>query len=73
MKKNLLFVSLLCRGMEYCDGEMLRGFTGWGFVQQCTNGRLQLEARSNRQVKKILYTNRTRLQSLYIYYEVTCS
>ncbi|XP_023343600.1 uncharacterized protein LOC111713042 [Eurytemora carolleeae] len=38
------------RGMEYCDGEMLRGFTGWGFVQQCTNGRLQLEARSNRQV-----------------------
>lgn len=52
MKKNLLFVLLLCRGMEYCDGEMLRGFTGWGFVQQCTNGRLQLEARSNRQVKK---------------------
>ena len=23
------------RHVEYCDGEMLRGFMAWSFVQQC--------------------------------------
>merc|ERR1712106_911826 len=32
------------RATEYCDGEMLRGFMAWSFVQQCGNGRLQLQA-----------------------------
>lgn len=32
------------RNVEYCDGELLRGFAAWGFVQQCKNGRLELEA-----------------------------
>ncbi len=25
----------LSRGLEYCDGEMLRGFMSWNFVQHC--------------------------------------
>merc|ERR1712117_275469 len=32
------------RAVEYCDGEMLRGFMAWSFVQQCSNGRLELMA-----------------------------
>jgi len=30
------------RGMEYCSGELLRGFTAWSFVQGCRDGRLHL-------------------------------
>merc|ERR1711936_795300 len=32
------------RNTEYCDGEMLRGFMAWSFVQHCKNGRLELLA-----------------------------
>jgi len=32
------------RATEYCDGEMLRGFMAWSFVQHCKNGRLELLA-----------------------------
>merc|ERR1719234_785770 len=30
------------RGMEYCSGELMRGFTAWSFVQHCRDGRLEL-------------------------------
>merc|ERR1712154_497507 len=50
------------RAVEYCDGESLRGFMAWSFVQQCRNGRLELLAMHHGPLMRVMEKLRTGLQ-----------